>query len=162
MRWYDVIDDMMWWYMYDAGCPNGPTWIKTHAHLPAVRIGLPWPCPSSRIRGCAASQSRLVAFGSYLGWAARSGPHAQPEAMRRWAFFHSQDIPRSQPNPPARLFLFNIILCSSIYSCASVPIQYATCEMLRNKDLFTSHCEVSVKIYRYILVLRVDKDWSLT
>ena len=40
--------------------------------------------------------------------------------------------------------------CSSIYSCASVPIQYATGEMLRNKDLFTSHCEVSVKIYRYI------------
>jgi len=40
--------------------------------------------------------------------------------------------------------------CSSIYSCASVPIQYATHEMLRNKDLFISHCEVSVNIYRYI------------
>jgi aspartate aminotransferase len=40
--------------------------------------------------------------------------------------------------------------CSSIYSCASVPIQYATHEMLRNKDLFTSHCELSIKIYKYI------------
>ena len=40
--------------------------------------------------------------------------------------------------------------CSSVYSCASVPIQYATYEMLKNEELFNNHCELSIKIFKHI------------
>tara|TARA_B100001123_G_C15250897_1_gene1002740 strand:+ start:422 stop:1618 length:1197 start_codon:yes stop_codon:yes gene_type:complete len=54
--------------------------------------------------------------------------------------------------PKEQTILFNKCnsYCSSIYSCASVPIQYATYEMLKNKELFNNHCELSIKIYKYI------------
>lgn len=54
--------------------------------------------------------------------------------------------------PKEQTILFNKCnsYCSSIYSCASVPIQYATYEMLKNRELFNNHCELSIKIYKYI------------
>ena len=54
--------------------------------------------------------------------------------------------------PKEQNILFNKCnsYCSSVYSCASVPIQYATYEMLKNRELFNYHCELSIKIYKYI------------
>jgi aspartate aminotransferase len=49
--------------------------------------------------------------------------------------------------------LFNICMAnsSSIYSCAPVPIQYATSEMLKNKVLFKKHCDLNNKVYKLIV-----------
>ena len=54
--------------------------------------------------------------------------------------------------PEEQNILFNKCnsYCSSIYSCASVPIQYATYEMLKNTELFNNHCNTSINIYKYI------------
>ncbi len=40
---------------------------------------------------------------------------------------------------------------SSIYSCTSTPIQYATSHMLNNKSLFTKHCNFNNKVYKHIV-----------
>jgi|TARA_B100001971_G_scaffold186286_1_gene186140 aspartate aminotransferase len=40
---------------------------------------------------------------------------------------------------------------SSIYSCTSTPIQYATSSMLNNKSLFTKHCNYNNKVYKHIV-----------
>jgi aspartate aminotransferase len=40
---------------------------------------------------------------------------------------------------------------SSIYSCTSTPIQYATSYMLNNKPLFTRHCNFNNKVYKHIV-----------
>jgi aspartate aminotransferase len=50
---------------------------------------------------------------------------------------------------------------SSIYSCTSTPIQYATSHMLNNKSLFTKHCNFNNKVYKHIvdnLCLILDKS----
>ena len=54
--------------------------------------------------------------------------------------------------PKEQLPLFNKCnsYCSSMYSCASVPIQYATHEMLKNKTLFNKHCTSSITVYKHI------------
>jgi len=54
------------------------------------------------------------------------------------------------PKEQRELFTICNSYCSSIYSCASVPIQYATSKMLQNQELFASHCEQSSLIYKYI------------
>ena len=43
-----------------------------------------------------------------------------------------------------------IKLSSNIYSCASVPIQYATNHMLLNKDLYQNHYIKSCQVYQHI------------
>ena len=67
--------------------------------------------------------------------------------------------------PKEQTILFNKCnsYCSSIYSCASVPIQYATYEMLKNRELFNNHCELSIKIYRHISeeICNILKDSKL-
>ena len=40
---------------------------------------------------------------------------------------------------------------SSIYSCTSTPIQYATSYMLNNKSLFDKHCNFNNKVYKHIV-----------
>ena len=54
--------------------------------------------------------------------------------------------------PEEQNILFNKCnsYCSSVYSCASVPAQYATYEMLKNTELFNNHCKMSINIYKYI------------
>jgi len=54
--------------------------------------------------------------------------------------------------PKKQFELFNKCrsFSSSIYSCASTPIQYATSEMLKNKQLFNKHCDMSIEFFKNI------------
>ena len=54
--------------------------------------------------------------------------------------------------PKTQFELFNKCrsYSSSIYSCASTPIQYATYEMLKNKQLFNKHCDMSIDFFKNI------------
>jgi aspartate aminotransferase len=51
------------------------------------------------------------------------------------------------PESLKELFKTTIGLASSIYSCVATPIQYATYEMLKNKNQRKKHFEYSIKIF---------------
>ena len=54
--------------------------------------------------------------------------------------------------PKTQIDLFNKCnsYASSIYSCPSTPIQYATNKMLLNKDAIIAHYKLNNSIYKYI------------
>ena len=51
------------------------------------------------------------------------------------------------PKQLNNFYLECLSVSSSIYSCAATPLQYATCEILKNTDIINNHCKYQNNIY---------------